>query len=258
MNNQEHPIFQRIEKAPKPDFGNILTVSFDAVKELWQPALYHGLISLIFMVPFLLLVYAPLAPFYIDLFQNMGDPYYQPEFEYPLSFWLWYTMGCLVVALLIQLFNFSLVAHFYKVIKLKDAGSRESAGGYFSYLKGNVGKILLLNVAAMVIAVVAALLCYLPIFYVMVPLQLFAVIFTFNQDLSASQIIKAAFKLGHKFWLIIFGVVLISSMIAQLGIIFCFVGVFVTQLFVHIPIYNIYKNTIGFSEISDETTIQHP
>ena len=98
----------------------------------------------------------------------------------------------------------------------------------------------------------------LPIFYVMVPLQLFAVIFTFNQDLSASQIIKAAFKLGHKFWLIIFGVVLISSMIAQLGIIFCFVGVFVTQLFVHIPIYSIYKNTIGFSEISDETTIQHP
>mgnify|MGYP003676731313 FL=1 len=96
------------------------------------------------------------------------------------------------------------------------------------------------------IAIVAALLCYLPIFYVMVPLQLFAVLFTFNQDLSVSQIIKAAFKLGHKFWLIIFGIVMISSMIAQLGIIFCFVGVFVTQLFVHIPIYYIYKSTIGF------------
>ncbi len=249
----EHPIFTKIENAQKPDFGDLLTKTFDSVKDLWQPALYHGLISMLFMIPFLLVIYIPLAPFYIGLFENFGDPYYQPAFDYQVSFWIWYTLGVLFLSLIVQLFNFSLVAHFYKVIRLKDEGSTQNPGGYFSCLKGNVGKILGLNLVAMCIAIAAALLCYLPLFYVMVPLQLFAVIFTFNQDLSVSQILKAAFKLGHKFWLIIFGIVMISSMVAQLGIIFCFVGIFVTQLFVHIPIYNIYKKTVGFSaEISEE------
>ncbi len=248
----EHPIFKRIENAQKPDFGDILTKTFDAVKELWQPALYHGLISMAMMIPFLILVYVPLAPMYIGLFENFGDSYYQPTINYPLSIWIGYLVGIFMAALIVQVFNFSLVAHFYKVIRIKDEGSNENPGGYFSYLKGNVGKILLLNLAAMGIAIAAALLCYVPIFYVMVPLQLFAILFTFNLDLSVSQIIKAAFKLGHKFWLIIFGIILISNMIAQLGIVFCFVGVFVTQLFVHIPIYSIYKNTVGFTaEISE-------
>ncbi len=242
----EHPIFDSIEKAAKPDFGDILTKSFDAVKELWQPALFHGLISMLFVIPLLIISYVPLMPFYVGLFENMGDPYYQPELNYEISFWIGYMLVIFALALVVQLFNFSLVAHFYKVIQFKDTGLNRPSGNYFSFLKGNVAKILLLNLAAMGIAIVAALLCYLPIFYVMVPLQLFAVLFTFNQDLSVSQIIKAAFKLGHKFWLIIFGIVMISSMIAQLGIIFCFVGVFVTQLFVHIPIYYIYKSTIGF------------
>ncbi|WP_432411772.1 hypothetical protein [Rasiella sp. SM2506] len=248
----EHPIFNRIENAQKPDFGDVLTKTFDSVKDLWQPALYHGLLNMLFMISFLILVYIPLAPMYIGIFKNMGDPYYQPDINYSLSFWIGYMVGVLVIALIVQLFSFSLVAHFYKVIRLKDEGSTESPGGYFSYLKGNVGKILGLNLAGMGIAIAAALLCYLPLFYVMVPLQLFVVLFVFNQDLSVSQIIKAAFKLGHKFWLIIFGIILISNMIAQLGLVFCFIGVFVTQLFVHIPIYNIYKNTVGFSaEISE-------
>jgi hypothetical protein len=248
----EHPIFNRIEKAPKPDFGNILTKTFDFIKELWQPALYHGLISLAFMIPFFILVYVPLAPMYLGILENVGDSYYQPAIRYPLSFWIVYVAGIFVIALVVQLFNFSLVAHFYKVIKLKEEGSAENPGGYFLYLKGNVGKILVLNLAGIGIAIAAAFLCYLPIFYVMVPLQLFAVIFTFNQDLSVSQIIKAAFKLGHKFWLLIFGIILISNMIAQLGIVFCFIGVFVTQLFVHIPVYFVYKKTVGFtSEISE-------
>jgi hypothetical protein len=242
----EHPIFTKIETAEKPDFGAILTKSFHAVKELWQPAVFHGLISLVCIIPFLIIMYAPLAPLYVGILKNLGNPSYQPELNTAPLFWILYILGVFVMALIIQIFNFSLIAHFYKVIRLKDEGSQESAGGYFVYLKGNVGKILLLNLAAMGIAMVAAMLCYLPIFYVMVPLQLFAVLFTFNQDLSVAQLIRAAFKLGTKFWLIIFGIVIISSMIAQLGIIFCFVGLFVTQLFVHIPIYYVYKQTVGF------------
>lgn len=251
----EHPIFNRIEKAQKPDFGDLLTKSFDAVKALWEPALYHGLLNMLFVLPVLIAVYVPFIPMYVGILENMGNPYYNPEFDYSVAFIVGYVLVVLLFSLFIQIFSFSLVAHFYKVIRLKDIGSAEKPGSYFSYLKGNFGKIFLLNLAGMGIAVVAALLCYLPIFYVMVPLQLFAVLFTFNQDLSVSQIIKAAFKLGHKFWLIIFGIVMIASMVAQLGMIACFVGMFVTQLFVHIPIYHIYKSTIGFPEDEAEPSV---
>ena len=50
----EHPIFDKIEKASKPDFGDLLTKSFDAVKGLLEPAIYHGLISMLFVLPIFL------------------------------------------------------------------------------------------------------------------------------------------------------------------------------------------------------------
>jgi hypothetical protein len=60
----------------------------------------------------------------------------------------------------------------------------------------------------------ASLISYVPIFYVMVSLNLVGVFYAFNQDLSAVDVIKACFKFGNKFWLIIFGLILISSIIA--------------------------------------------
>ena len=47
-----------------------------------------------------------------------------------------------------------------------------------------------------------------------------------------------------------FALIFISSLIAQLGVILCFVGVFFTAYFVYIPIYYFYKETIGFTEDS--------
>jgi len=69
---------------------------------------------------------------------------------------------------------------------------------------------------------------------------------------NLSEIIKAAFKLGNKFWLIIFGLVILSSIIAQVGIILCGIGLVVTAYFVHIVMYYLYKDTVGFDERSDE------
>lgn len=121
------------------------------------------------------------------------------------------------------------------------------------FLKGkNLKKVMVLSLATVGISLAAVLLCYLPIFYVMVPLQLFVVIFAFNEDLSVSDIIKASFKMGNKYWLITFGLIILSSLIAQIGIIFCFVGVFFTAFFVHIPIYYLYKDTVGFDDDTEE------
>ena len=88
----------------------------------------------------------------------------------------------------------------------------------------------------------------------MVPLHLIVVIFAFNENLSVSDIINLSFKLGNKFWLLIFGLIIVSSLIAQLGFILCFVGLFITAFFIHIPIYYFYKETIGFKDVSNDNS----
>lgn len=246
----EHPVFRKIAEAPKPDFGGILSKSFELFKHVWTDGLMHGLISMAFVIPFIVLTYLPFIPAFLEML-NADHSYghhYEPFAGYGYVAIGAYIVFVLIMTLILQVVVFAINAHFYSVLKKADTGQPEDVGGYFVFLKGNFLKIFMLNLATLGIALLAIILCYLPIFYVMVPLQLFAAMFTFNQDLSVSEIIKASFKLGNRFWLIIFGLIILSSVIAQLGILLCVVGVIVTAYFVHIPMYFIYKDTIGFND----------
>ena len=83
--------------------------------------------------------------------------------------------------------------------------------------------------------------------YLVVPLSLFSAFFAFDEELTAMEITKASFALGNKNWLIIFGLIVVSSLVAQLGVLACFVGFLFTAMFTRIPLYFIYKEAIGFS-----------
>ena len=97
------------------------------------------------------------------------------------------------------------------------------------------------------ITVLAALLCYLPLIYVMVPIYFFVPFFGFNSDLRIGEIINASFKLGNKKWLITFGLVIVSSFLSSiLGYLACGIGILFTSAFIYHPIYFIYKDVIGF------------
>ncbi len=242
-------IFQKIEQAPKVDFGDILSRSFEFFKKIWQQGLYHSLITLLVILPFLLLIYLPILPMYIEMIQSsINGTYYEPNLDYSSGQMIGYVLLVLLFAIVMQVISIGVAAHFYLVCKQKDTGAPKETGGYFIYLKKYWKKILILSLLTFGTALLAALLCYIPIFYVIVPLQLIVPVFAFNPDLSAGEIIKACFKLGNKFWLILFGLIIISSMIAQLGVILCFIGVFLTAYFVHLPMYFFYKDTIGFEE----------
>jgi hypothetical protein len=108
--------------------------------------------------------------------------------------------------------------------------------------------MFLLSLATMGIAILAALLCYLPIFYVMVPLQLFLPVLVFNESLTVSEIIKASFKLGNKYWLMLFGLIIVSSLLASLGILLCGIGIIVTSYYQYIVLYYFYKDSVGFDD----------
>jgi hypothetical protein len=177
----------------------------------------------------------------------------EPNFDFPILSMVAYGLMMFVLFVVIQMITIAITAHFYKVCRIKDMDTQEDTGSYFSYLKEvSFGKVFKLSLANFGKAIAAISLCYLPIFYVMVPLQLMVVIFAFNKELSVSDIISISFKLGNKFWLLVFGLMIVSSLLAQLGIILCFVGLFFTAYFVYIPIYYFYKETIGFDGGTEE------
>ena len=244
-------IFQRIENAPKPDFGDILSKSFDLFFKLFKEAVLHGLVSLIVLLPFILVVYIPILPMYVEMIQHAGDPYYTPTAfdDYsPLMFVGWLLL-VFALSFVMQVVSMSITVHFFRIVKNQDLGTSEETGGYFDLLKRNFSKLLVLSLATFGIAILAALACYLPIFYVMVPLQLTMPILAFNDKLGVSDIIKAAFKLGNKYWLIAFGLIILSSLIAQLGVVLCVIGVIFTAYYVHVVMYYFYKDSVGFDKI---------
>jgi len=248
-------ILQRIETANTPDFGNLLSKSFDLFKKVWMDGFLHLIVTTLAAIPLMLAIYLPLIPVFIAAAQSEGGPEnFQPNLDYPILIIVGYVIVVFVVMILTQVLSIGITAHYFKVCKIKDLDSKEDDGGYFSYLKGvNFGKLFVLSIATFGIAIIAAMLCYLPLFYVMVPLQLIVVIFAFNDKLSVSEIISLSFKLGNKFWLLVFGLIMVSSMIAQLGLILCFIGIFFTAYFAHIPIYYFYKETIGFGDGSGDS-----
>ena len=53
-------IFQRIERAGKPSFSDILSKSFELFKKVWKEAFYHVLITIAILIPFLIIIYVSL------------------------------------------------------------------------------------------------------------------------------------------------------------------------------------------------------
>lgn len=246
----EHKIFQKIEQSAKPDFSNIISKSFDLYKKVISEGIIHSLIGLAIAIPFILIIYVPMVPIYVDVLQNAGDPYYQPNiFEdmAPAMIAAWVFI-VFVMSFIMQVFNFSVFGHFLKFLKNKDLGTNDDIGGYFTIAKEHFGKIIVMSLATTGIALLAMLACYLPIFYVMVPLTLINPIFIFNPELSVGDMVKASFKLGNKYWGVLFGLIFVSSLIASAGMIACYIGLIATMFFSYIVYYYIYKDTIGFDE----------
>ena len=79
--------------------------------------------------------------------------------------------------------------------------------------------------------------------------------FAFNPEFSVGEIVKGSFAIGNKKWLLVFGLLIVSSLLAQIvGMILCGIGVFFTAAFVYHPIYLVYKNVVGFE---DDNAVNH-
>ncbi len=248
-------LFERIENSASLDFGAVFNKSIELFKKVWLQGFIHLLISMLIMLPLFFVMYIPI--FALAGLAGLEGSYNEygdyPSEELSVGIAILFVILVLVISMIATALQFGITAHYYRVCKQVDLGLSETSS-YFMFLKGKyLGKIFTIGIASFGIVLLAILLCYLPIFYVMVPLQLLGVIFAFNPELSASDLIKASFKLGNKIWLIAFGLMLISSILSQLvGMLLCFVGIFLTASFVYIPVYYMYKDTIGFEDDGTE------
>jgi len=234
----------RIQKAKDLDFGDIFNKSIDLFKKVWVQGLLMMLITIALMIPFYLIMYLPLIG--IGLLEGDMDAFSQdPE----LLFMIPFILLMLVFSVFAVAIVFGLKASFYRICKLKDLNEAGS-DDYFYYLKRpHLGKVFKLSLITLGISILATLLCVLPIIYVAVPIAIMNVVFAFNPELSATDIMKASFNLGNKKWLITFGLMFIAGLLAEIvGFLMCFVGIFATASFAYIPIYFIYKESIGFED----------
>jgi hypothetical protein len=243
----------KTQNAKRLDFGDIFNKSIELFKKVWVQGLVMLLLTMVLMLPFYLLMYLPMIA------SGLMDPMaFQHGYDSDLSFVVMIPM--ILLGLLFSLFamviSFGMKASFYRICKFKDLNEATSED-YFYYLKRPyLGKVIMLSLMTFGISLLATLLCVLPIFYVIVPISLMNVIFAFNPELSASNIVKAGFDLGNKKWLITFGLIIVSSLLAQIvGMLMCFIGVFVTASFSYLPAYFIYKDSVGFEDFDEVKSI---
>lgn len=238
-------LLNRIENAKPLDFGEILSKSFELFKKVWVQALITGLVSILIAIPFILVIYLPFIPYYVAAIADGGNPEFMEDL--PVFMLIGWILLMLVISFVLQTFVLSINGHFMHVCKNADLEGRSEGPGYFYLVKKHFTKLLLLSLATLGIALLAVLLCYLPLFYVLVPIQLFLPMIVFNEELSVSDVIKLSFKLGNKFWFVIFGLMFVSGIIASLtGLLLCGIGMIVTSFYQYIVTYYIYKDSIGF------------
>ena len=255
MNTTE--IKRRIEGAKDLDFGTIFNQSIELFKKVWVQGLVTLLLNIVLAIPVIMIVYIPLLFFgfinalTINNSYDAYDSYGQSGmgFAFGLVFLVVYIF--LIVAM--SAIGLGLKAAFYRICKLKDLEQMGNEDYFYFFKKPYLGKTIKLGVAFAGIAILATLLCFVPIIYAVVPLSFIVTVYAFNPDLSVSEIVKLGFDLGNKKWLISFGLMFVSGFLAMIvGLVMCGFGVYVTSSFSYLPAYFVYKDVVGFDGEFDE------
>lgn len=243
---------EKINNAPSLDFGDIFSKSIDLFKKTWIQGLLLQIFSFIVMLPLIIIMYAPLMAIIIAQAESgYGDPDVLGGLFAGMS--IIYILFVIVGVMVLGAVTSALNAGFYRIMKRLDHEETVSTSDFFYFLKGKyLSKTFSLMLITILIAIPSALLCYIPLIYVMVPMSFFLVVFAFNPELGVGDIVKLSFNLGNKKWLLTFGLLFVSGIAVWiLGMITCGLGSIFLTAFIYHPTYLVYKNVIGFEDDSE-------
>ncbi|MEH6537858.1 MAG: hypothetical protein V7719_15765 [Psychroserpens sp.] len=235
------------------DFGDVFNKSIELFKKSWVNGLILQLFLILMALPFVIIIYAPLVIMMIAQ-QESGYSDTESFNTFFAGFSILYLVLIFVGIMIMSVVQLALTAGFFRVLKALDHNELVKTSDLFYFLKGKYfGRIVLLMLASFIIAVVAMLLCFIPIFYAMIPLSFFTIMFAFNPDLGTGDLVRLCFSIGTKKWLITFGLIFVASLLASfVGFLLCGIGAFVTAAFTYHPIYFIYKEVVGFDDDNEE------
>lgn len=244
-------ILEKIKSAKALDFGDIFNKSIELYKKSWLYGFLLQIFVLIVTMPFIIVLY---VPFLMAILAESKNGNVNPNvFETLFTgitglYLLFFILGILAATV----FQLALQAAFFRMIKNIDYGIEVKVNDLFYFLKGRYfGSVTLLTLAIIGIAIVAALLCYLPLIYAIIPLSFFTIVFAFNSQMSIGDIVKVSFNLGTKKWFISFGLFFVSYLIVVfLTLLTCGIGSLFLSSFIYLPLYFVYKQVVGFEENS--------
>ena len=240
-------LLSKIQGASTIDFGDLFNESVTLFKKVWVQGLILQLFSILIMLPFIIILYVPYFELILEnssngvvnsaaLGQELVDTYGSS------LLWIYSLM------LLASLVSYVLYLGFFRIVKHIDHGQAFVFSDLFYFFKAaSIAKALRLAVTYLFISILAALLCFLPIIYAIVPLMFLLPVFAYNPDLSISEIVKVGFALGNKKWGITFlTLVLNGILIYVIALVTCGLGTLFVSCFLYLPQYIIYKKVVGF------------
>ena len=241
-------IQEKIKNAPALTFEDIFNKSVELFKKGWLYGLILQLIILIITLPFIIVLYGPLVVSIIAQSKsgNFDSDIFGSLFAGFTAFYLIVFVFGILAAIVFQL---ALQAGFFRIMKAMDLGEEAKVSDLFYFLKSKYfGSVTLLMIATILVSTIAALLCYVPLIYAIIPISFFAIVYAFNPELSIGDIVQISFNLGTKKWLISFGLFVVTYLlIIVLSILTCGIGSLFLSPFVYLPLYFVYKEVVGFN-----------
>ncbi len=232
---------EKIAASGPLEFGTIFNRSIELFKKVWLQGFIVLLLTMVVILPFYVLFYIPF------IMAGITDPEMMRSEDIPIEVWVPMIVLFPLLLIVIMASGLALNAAFLRICKQKDLGEVVADEYFFFFKKRYLGKIVVLALLMFGISLLGMLACGIGIFYVMVPMAIMPAFLTFDEELSPMEIVKLSFALGHKNWLVVFGLVLLMGILAELGILLCCVGILFTAMLAKIPIYYVYKDGIGFS-----------
>ncbi len=260
--NTFESILEKINNTKNLDFGDILSRTIELFKKVWLQGFLLMVIFCIIMIPLFIAIYLPMYSALMEQIQNGG---YNPEnpsnlFSLQSDGFRYKIIG---FAFVISFLTTALVAAFYKIVRKLDVGEEFSFSDFFQFFKAKYfDRIFAIASFSLLIALLnfafekflppatATLLNLLLNVILSVYTTLFAVFFAFNSNLKAGEIFSLSFNLGSKKWLLIFGLMVVAILMGCLGMIACGIGMLFTISIIYLPTYFVYKDVVGFNDVS--------
>ncbi len=245
-------ILQKIELHEGLTFETIIGDSFDLYKKVFAYGILKIIFEFILMYAIQFVMMIPMIPIFalaeVDP-QGLGNSGGMSGLSAVLMILIYFG-----IVSLSTLVSFCLTVGFYRMCFQQESGLNVNIEAFFYALKKKYWKkTFLLSMLSTFITIVSFSLFLLPGFYMLIPMGFVSVIYAFNIDLSIGDIFNVAFKLGNKYWLLMFLGCIAAAFMSALGILACGIGIIATGSFIYMPFYTAYSKMVGFdTDIASE------